>query len=234
RVVHRRPLEELPLGDHLVKGVVVDEVVVTTIDLAGARRARRRGDAQQHVGVVVADVARHGALADRGRSREHDEATARRHGAFALLEPVVQLRALAAAETADALGIRDAELVHDARDARGADARDAREQFAHPEGALRTRRVLPGGLCDIERTALASMDALFDARPRTPRRDGSPAGRRAVDLRHAHLGHDATSCAAASMAAAIPSGPASRITREALGITAGSASAKVAGASAND
>src|SRR5690606_18243211 len=129
-------------------------------------------------------------------------------------------------------GIRDAELVHDARDTRRADARDAREQFAHPERSLGARGVGPCRLGDLEGTSFAAVHGVFHRGPGTARGDSRPTGRGAVDLGHAHLGHEATSRAVASIAEAIPSGPAAKIARETVGNTAPRATPKVAGAPA--
>ena len=76
RVVHRGPLEELPRGDHAVELGVVDEVVVLALDLAG-RGARVVAETDSRTSgwcsrMYVDDRA----LADGGRTGEHDEADA--------------------------------------------------------------------------------------------------------------------------------------------------------------
>src|SRR5690606_15820296 len=90
----------------------------------------------------------------------------------------------------------------------------------------------PGRLGDLEGSPFAAVHGVFHGGPSTARRDCRPTGRGAVDLGHAHLGHDATSRAVASIAEAIPSGPAARMARETVGITAARAPPKGAGAPA--
>src|SRR5690606_12645795 len=102
--------------------------------------------------------------------------------------------------------------------------------FAHPERSLGARGVGPCRLGDLEGSPFAAAHGVFHGGPSTARRDSRPTGRGAVDLGHAHLGHDATSRAVASIAEPIPSRPAARMARETVGITAPRATPKVAGA----
>src|SRR5690606_30650740 len=180
------------------------------------------------------DVARDGALADRGGTGEHDEAAAHRERALALLEPVTQLDALAGSEPPDAFRVGDPQLLHDAGDPRRADAGDARERRPNTQGAPRTRGVGPRGLGDVEGVARAAVHRVLDGGACTPRGDGGTTGRDAVDLGHGHPIHPATSRVAASSAAPIPSGPAPRMLRDAVGSTEPRAVPKIAGASASE
>ena len=66
------------------------------------------------------------------------------------------------AEAADALGVRDVEELHDAREARGPDAREAQEQFADAERALGRGRVGPACLGDIECRTGTAVDGVLD------------------------------------------------------------------------
>ncbi len=69
----QRPLQELTVGDHAVETVVVDEVVVHAVHLARTGSPGRRRDGDVDVGVAGAHVGGDGALADRGRPREHGD-----------------------------------------------------------------------------------------------------------------------------------------------------------------
>ena len=145
-VVHGRVLEQLAVGDQAVELGVVDEEVVLAVDLARARRARRRRDRQVDLGMVRLDVRGDGALADRGRPGEHDEAAASAARAGlgpARVEELLQRAALARAESAEPLDGRDLELLQDAVALALADRGDAGEELGHAHragGRLRGRR----------------------------------------------------------------------------------------------
>ncbi len=116
-VVHGGVLEQLAVGDQAIELGVVDEEVVLAVDLARARRPRRRRDRQVDLGVVLLDLRGDRALADGGGPGEHDEAAApaaRARLGPARVEELLQRAALAGAEPAELLHGRDLELLQDA------------------------------------------------------------------------------------------------------------------------
>ena len=68
-----RPLDQRMVGDELVEGFFIDEMIVDSVGLAGARRARRRGDGKRDAAVLGEDTAGHRGLARPRRRREHEQ-----------------------------------------------------------------------------------------------------------------------------------------------------------------
>ena len=87
-------------GDQPVEFVVADEEVVDAVDLPRPRPSGRRRDREQHLRIVLTDVPGHRALADRGRSGEHDEPgrCPLRRSVLPAAQPVAECPALPDAE----------------------------------------------------------------------------------------------------------------------------------------
>ena len=159
--------------------------VVLALDLARPRRASRRRDGELHVGVVLADVPSDGALADRGRAGEHDEAVA---GAAVLGDPVggelAKAPPLQAPEPAEALRRGDLELVHDPRALGLPDRRDRGEELGDAQAPLDALGLLVRGAQHVEWTAPTGGDVVLHGRAgaararrrRATRRPGRPRG----------------------------------------------------------
>ncbi len=209
--MHRGGLEHLPGLYKAVEFVVRHEEVVDPVHLARSRRSRRRRDREMHVRVVLADVGGDRALADRGRPREHDETRWRRRMStvLAMFEPLQETATLPHTETADSLRFGDAQLFHRPGRPRRSETRNARQELAHPEARLRCRRrIRPGSLDHLDRTARAVVDGPFDRGTSASRGDGGVCGRRAVDIGRGYTRHSNTSRAAVRTASAMPWGPA--------------------------
>ncbi|SKZ92675.1 Uncharacterised protein [Mycobacteroides abscessus subsp. abscessus] len=71
------PLEELVVGDHAIELGVGNEVIVAAVDLAGARRARRGGDAEEQGWHELADSSHDGRLTH-GRGADQNNQSAPR------------------------------------------------------------------------------------------------------------------------------------------------------------
>ena len=118
----RRPTPAAHRGDHPVELVLVDEVVVHAVDLAGPRGPGRRRHRDPDLGVAGAQSRGDGALADGGGSGEHGQpagsSPVRRRlparGASAA-EALDERGDLVGPEPAHPAGLGDADLVHDLR-----------------------------------------------------------------------------------------------------------------------
>src|SRR4051794_38913385 len=219
-VVHDRPLEELPRLDHPVELGVVDEVVVDAVRLARAWRPGGRAHREQHLGMMLADEARDGALADRRRSGEHHEAAALRavpapRGLPADQE-LVQPLVLVHPEAAEPLRRRDPQVLHDLRRAGGAEPRDAAEQLADAQGGLRQGAVARRGREHLARAALPPGDLALHLGSRPAGRDGRAGSGEPVDLRRPHAVTVRTRSTWREIASGSASGPEARMLRDAV------------------
>ena len=169
--------------DHAIELGVVDEEVALALDLAGPRGPGRRRHRQPHVGVVAPDVRRDGALADRGRSGEHDQPVA---GAPVRGDPVgdelAQPAPLQPPETAEPLRRRDLEIVHDARGLRHPDRGNRSEELGDAQPALDALGLLERLAQHVEGAARAVGDLRLDGGTGPARCHGGAGCRDTVDL----------------------------------------------------
>ena len=218
----RSRLEELVAGDHPVEFGVADEVVVLSIDLPHARRTRRRGDTQQHVGVRLADVPGHGSPADSRWSGKHDEA-APLLGAVAV--PVASSPCRWASQSRRSTRWRppspptrfEAAIPSScmARSARTGPSEGMLAKVPSREESLPPNVGFPDQPASATSSAVRSRLAIWRLiRPGHARRDCCPRSGSAIDLGWLHAATPRNSAWARSIAAAIPPGPAPRISRD--------------------